>query len=70
MLLLSPCHLIVVYIVQLLTASADKTCALWDVEKLHPVFIFKGHSRDVLGLDTHPKEPFSVFASAVSVNMW
>ena len=39
------------------------------MEKLEPVFVFKGHTREVLELDTHPKEPFSIFASAVSVKL-
>jgi len=51
---------------QLLTSSADTTCALWDVEQKDPVQQFKGHRMEVLGLAIHPKDPFSIFASGVS----
>lgn len=34
---------------QLLTSSADSTCALWDVELEDPVQTFKGHRTEVLG---------------------
>ena len=34
---------------QLLTCSADTTCALWDLEMSNPVQTFKGHKKEVLG---------------------
>ena len=34
---------------QLLTASADTRCALWDVEQKGPVQEFKTHRSEVLG---------------------
>lgn len=34
---------------QLLTASADTTCALWDLEVKDPVQRFLGHKMEVLG---------------------
>lgn len=34
---------------QLLTSSADSTCALWDLEMKDPVRRFKGHKMEVLG---------------------
>lgn len=34
---------------QLLTSSADSTCALWDLEKHNPVMKFEGHTTEVLG---------------------
>ena len=34
---------------QLLTASADTTCALWDLEKKDPIMKVLGHKMEVLG---------------------
>ena len=34
---------------QILTSSADCTCALWDVERDSPVRTFKGHRMEVAG---------------------
>ncbi len=34
---------------QLLTSSADTTCALWDMEQKEPVRSFQGHKLEVLG---------------------
>jgi guanine nucleotide-binding protein subunit beta-5 len=34
---------------QLLTASGDSTCALWDLEMKDPVKTFQGHKLEVLG---------------------
>ena len=34
---------------QLLTASADTRCALWDVEQKGPVQEFRNHKSEVLG---------------------
>lgn len=34
---------------QLLTSSADSTCALWDLEKEEPVQRFLDHRMEVLG---------------------
>ena len=34
---------------QLLTASADSTCALWDLEVKNPVQRFQGNSGEVFG---------------------
>lgn len=51
--------------IKLLTASSDKTSALWDVERLEPVLVFKGHTKDVLDLDTCPKDTFNLFTTAV-----
>ena len=34
---------------QLLTSSADTTCALWDVEQKDPVMRFEGHTMEILG---------------------
>lgn len=48
---------------QLLTSSADTTCALWDVELKDPVQEFKGHKMEVLGLAINPRDPYTVFAS-------
>ncbi|XP_057304770.1 guanine nucleotide-binding protein subunit beta-5-like [Hydractinia symbiolongicarpus] len=36
---------------QILTASSDSTCALWDVESAQMIREFKGHSSDVRSLD-------------------
>lgn len=34
--------------VQLLTSSADSTCALWDLERDDPVQVFEGHQLEVM----------------------
>ena len=34
---------------QIVTASADATCALWDMEQKEPVVSFLGHKLEVLG---------------------
>ena len=34
---------------QLLTSSADATCALWDLEEKEPVQRFLGHKNEVFG---------------------
>ena len=36
---------------QILTASSDHTCGLWDVESSHLIKEFKGHSSDVTSID-------------------
>ena len=36
---------------QILTASSDSVCALWDVESAHLIKDFKGHTSDVTSLD-------------------
>ena len=39
-----------VYLVtQILTAGADKLCAMWDVEYHEPVRRYEGHHADILG---------------------
>ena len=48
---------------QILSSSADSTCALWDMERDIPVRTFKGHRMEVAGLSVHPKDPFTVFAT-------
>nr|CAB43529.1 G protein, beta subunit [Geodia cydonium] len=49
---------------QILTAGADKRCAMWDMEYHEPVKTFEGHTSDILGLALNPKDPFTVFATA------
>ena len=39
---------------QVLTASGDKTCALWDVERGQPITVFSGHVGDVMSLSVSP----------------
>lgn len=34
---------------QLLTSSADSTCALWDLEQKDPIRRFTGHKTEILG---------------------
>uniref|UniRef100_A0A8C4QHD2 Guanine nucleotide binding protein (G protein), beta 5b n=1 Tax=Eptatretus burgeri TaxID=7764 RepID=A0A8C4QHD2_EPTBU len=48
---------------QLLTASGDGTCALWDVESGQLLQSFHGHGADVLCLDLAPSETGNTFIS-------
>ncbi|OQV22411.1 Guanine nucleotide-binding protein subunit beta-5 [Hypsibius exemplaris] len=41
---------------QILTASGDCTCALWDVESAQIIQSFHGHERDVMAIDLCPSE--------------
>lgn len=51
---------------QILTASGDGTCALWDVESGQLLQSFHGHGADVLCLDLAPSETGNTFVSGVS----
>lgn len=55
-----PCH-----VPQILTASGDGTCALWDVESGQLLQSFHGHGADVLCLDLAPSETGNTFVSGV-----
>uniref|UniRef100_A0A663EDM8 G protein subunit beta 5 n=2 Tax=Telluraves TaxID=3073808 RepID=A0A663EDM8_AQUCH len=48
---------------QILTASGDGTCALWDVESGQLLQSFHGHGADVLCLDLAPSETGNTFVS-------
>ncbi|MBN3313381.1 GNB5 protein, partial [Atractosteus spatula] len=48
---------------QILTASGDGTCALWDVESGQLLQSFHGHAADVLCLDLAPSETGNTFVS-------
>lgn len=50
---------------QILTASGDGTCALWDVESGQLLQSFHGHGADVLCLDLAPSETGNTFVSGV-----
>lgn len=50
---------------QILTASGDGTCALWDVESGQLLQSFHGHAADVLCLDLAPSETGNTFVSGV-----
>ncbi|XP_060043568.1 guanine nucleotide-binding protein subunit beta-5 isoform X3 [Erinaceus europaeus] len=51
---------------QILTASGDGTCALWDVESGQLLQSFHGHGADVLCLDLAPSETGNTFVSGVA----
>ncbi|KAK3570338.1 hypothetical protein QTP86_017280 [Hemibagrus guttatus] len=58
---------------QILTASGDGTCALWDVESGQLLQSFHGHSADVLSLDLSPSETGNTFVSGgcdKKANVW
>ncbi|XP_053172464.1 guanine nucleotide-binding protein subunit beta-5b [Scomber japonicus] len=58
---------------QLLTASGDGTCALWDVESGQLLQSFHGHTADVLSLDLAPSETGNTFVSGgcdMKANVW
>ncbi|CAE7538724.1 GB-1, partial [Symbiodinium microadriaticum] len=42
---------------QILTASGDSTCNLWDIEKGRPVSIFRDHSADVMSVSVSNHDP-------------
>ncbi|CAG0879185.1 unnamed protein product [Cyprideis torosa] len=48
---------------QILTASGDSSCALWDVESGQLLQSFHGHSRDVMAIDLAPYETGNTFVS-------
>ncbi|KAI3384597.1 hypothetical protein SNEBB_000080 [Seison nebaliae] len=48
---------------QLLTASGDGTCKLWDVESGTLIQTFSGHLADVLTMDISPSEVGNIFIS-------
>ncbi|EDV29817.1 uncharacterized protein TRIADDRAFT_49804 [Trichoplax adhaerens] len=54
---------------QLLTASGDTTCALWDVETSQMIYTFHGHKADVLSLDLCPTFPANLIASGSCDNI-
>jgi len=51
---------------QLLTASGDGTCALWDVESSQLLQSFHGHQSDVMDVAMSPDECGNLFISGVS----
>ena len=56
---------------QILTASSDTTCALWDVELGSMIRDFKGHTSDVTSLDFQPNGYCFVTGSADrNVGLW
>lgn len=57
--------LAVLFCGQILTASGDGTCALWDVESGQLLQSFHGHGADVLCLDLAPSETGNTFVSGV-----
>jgi guanine nucleotide-binding protein subunit beta-5 len=59
--------------VQLLTASGDKKCCLWDVESGELLQTFEGHMAEVLSAAICPSSTSQIFASAGSdctVRIW
>lgn len=56
----------VLFFGQILTASGDGTCALWDVESGQLLQSFHGHGADVLCLDLAPSETGNTFVSGVT----
>lgn len=46
----------------ILTASGDSTCNLWDIERGRPIRIFRGHSADVMSVCASKADP-NIFAS-------
>uniref|UniRef100_A0A915DVD1 Uncharacterized protein n=1 Tax=Ditylenchus dipsaci TaxID=166011 RepID=A0A915DVD1_9BILA len=57
---------------KVLTASGDKTCALWDVEKRARIADFSGHTAGVMSLSLNPKDN-NVFVSGAcdaSAKLW
>lgn len=59
-------RLLVLFFGQILTASGDGTCALWDVESGQLLQSFHGHGADVLCLDLAPSETGNTFVSGVT----
>eukprot|EP00045_Choanoeca_perplexa_P021528 m.6478 g.6478 ORF g.6478 m.6478 type:complete len:340 (-) comp8515_c0_seq2:166-1185(-) len=56
---------------QILTASGDKTCALWDVERGQPITVFSGHVGDVMSLSVSPdKQTFVSGACDSTAKLW
>lgn len=51
---------------QLLTASGDGTCVLWDVESGQIIQSFYGHSADVLSITISTSESGRTFVSGVT----
>lgn len=39
---------------EIITSSGDSTCILWDVERMQPKAIFKGHGGDVMSVTVSP----------------
>ncbi|XP_048375699.1 guanine nucleotide-binding protein subunit beta-5 [Sphaerodactylus townsendi] len=58
-----PCPFLPFFPLQILTASGDGTCALWDVESGQLLQSFHGHGADVLCLDLAPSETGNTFVS-------
>ncbi|KAG1669114.1 Guanine nucleotide-binding protein subunit beta-5 [Nymphon striatum] len=54
---------------QILSASGDSTCVLWDVESSQMLQTFHGHFGDVLSLDLSPSETGNTFVSVGSDKM-
>lgn len=62
---LNLCHIVYV---QILTASGDATCCLWDVESAQVIQSFHGHHGDVMSVDMSPSESSgNIFVSGVSI---
>lgn len=56
---------------QILTASGDKTCALWDIERGQVVTVFQGHSGDVMSLSLGPDQTtFVSGACDATAKLW
>ena len=57
---------------QILTASSDSTCGLWDVESSHLIKEFKGHTSDVTSLDfkTFTGNSFITGSADRQVGLW
>ena len=51
---------------QMLTASGDSTCVLWDVETSSLLQSFRGHQSDVMDAALNPLETGNLFVSGVS----
>lgn len=52
---------------QILTASGDASCCLWDVESAQVIQSFHGHYGDIMSVDMSPSESSgNIFVSGVS----
>ena len=56
---------------QIMTASGDETSILWDIEKLKPNTIFKGHVSDVRDISMHAnRSVFVTVSTDTSAKIW
>eukprot|EP00461_Guttulinopsis_vulgaris_P000474 UN00474 len=55
---------------EILTASGDSTCILWDITRRTPIQKFVGHYGDVMSVSTFNRDVFASGSVDASVKLW